>query len=405
MPDMSDLLEQWAKAELKVETISDGDVMDDLVKRQDQTSTTADPANQAPTAPLSKSTETTSSDAGSTTTTVEASPTSPPNDSSSSGSSNSVSVGALAGAAVGCLIAGLLIGFLVAFLLGKRRRKTAADPRPGAAAYPSELTMLAPKTADASIEDSNLDLAQFLLDGEADGDIAAELHSLGDLIYQHVGDHYHLQPVQVDKYILAQRLANLGLSSSSGLAPEAVAALCINPQTRLPALRHVVSQVLLQSIDPNQPAPLSLLPAPVAAFMQTMPAAGSKAQKSPAYTAALSRWRKLSAWLLHPNPMERTHLPVAHDMASQQAAALSVAVAACLQVFVSQGDEAAATEHLQLVAMECAEFGYVLFSHPADWSPIYTAGGGQDIVVCPGLGKVGSRGAQQRVVDPVLAQL
>ena len=68
-------------------------------------------------------------------------------------------------------------------------------------------------------------------------------------------------------------------------------------------------------------------------------------------------------------------------------------------------------EHLQAVAVECAKFGYVLFSHPADWTTIYVeeASSGRSLVVCPGLDKIsdvsGEKRSPVRVVDPVTIHL
>jgi hypothetical protein len=196
----------------------------------------------------------------------------------SSSKHDGVSGGAVAGAAVGCLVVGILVGFLAAFLLFKRRMK--GSPATKLKRQSSEFTTLASKTEIYS-NDRQIDISQFLLDGSSDEDIASELHSLSDLIYQHVENHYHLRPVRIDSYTLAQKFAQIGLTKASGWGPDAIAALCIDIKSRHAGLRHVISQILFQNIDINIPGPLSLLPPSISAFLQTRPVINSSYRKSP----------------------------------------------------------------------------------------------------------------------------
>lgn len=56
------------------------------------------------------------------------------------------------------------------------------------------------------------------------------------------------------------------------------------------------------------------------------------------------------------------------------------------------GRESLQADHLREVVTECAKFGYVLFSHPADWKFMFEGTSMVDanrhsVVVCPGLEK------------------
>ena len=177
--------------------------------------------------------------------------------------------GLVAGVAVGCLLAGALIGFVVALFLYRRRQQkqhgtyivssSTVEPK-GHHAPPAQVPV--PK-------DSGINLDKFILDAAPDQEIAGELHSLGSLIQQHVENNYHLYPINVDPRELAVALSQLGVVEGS-LSAEALATLALEPQTRHVALQHVISQVLFSSVDVGSRSRLSMLPAPVAAFLQSV---------------------------------------------------------------------------------------------------------------------------------------
>lgn len=122
---------------------------------------------------------------------------------------------------------------------------------------------------------SDLQLERFLLEGAPDSDIAMEFKALDDLITQHVDTHYALQPTSVRKSALMSSLANLGFAHKTASSAEAtagtVAVCCIEPKTRHVGLRHVIATVAFRSIDINSQSRLSMLPSPVAAFLQSIP--------------------------------------------------------------------------------------------------------------------------------------
>ncbi|KAK4443028.1 hypothetical protein QBC34DRAFT_337613 [Podospora aff. communis PSN243] len=303
----------------------------------------------------------------------------------SSNSSSGVSTGAIAGAAVGCLIAGLLLGFAIAFFF-LRRRKQAEQNGAGAsddskAYYPA-----------SSPVETKLQLEKFLLDSSPDKEIASELRSLGTLIQQHVENNYHLQPVQEDPRVLAASLVQLGVVNGGSLAPDALAQLALEPNTRHVALQHVISQVLFTSVDVSSRSALSMLPAPLAAFLRSIPPkeAGDKTEVT---SSALNQWRALSAFLLHPARSQRTPLPTSSAAVTPQAAALSEALDTFLGYFVASDEGARSQQrsHLQAVIAETTKLGYVLLSQPSEWRFVHALNqntGGRVAVVCAGLVKV-----------------
>lgn len=350
-------------------------------------------------------------------------------------SSSGISTGAIAGAAVGCAFAGLILGLAVAWLLLRRRWKKNDTGQPDGVA----VIATSPESKDYSSvsvnpSGSEAQIDQFLLIATPDKEIGTELQSLGDLIHQHVENHYEFGPSPASASVLSQSLVNLGFIQGSGLSADAIAALCIQPESRQAGLRHVLSHVIFRSIDVNSRSFLSMLPAPLAAFLQSIPPAeqqhSNRLSKYPGETSpshrgrplmrptplvtslALSKWRSLSALLLHPNPAERSPLPVSEDVVGPQALALANALNTFLHYFVAS-DEVSTheqTSHLQAVIIECTKLGYVLLSQPSDWQFVFETDGTsarqRPVVVCPGLEKLGHGdgtrySSPRRVVEPL----
>lgn len=67
--------------------------------------------------------------------------------------------------------------------------------------------------------------------------------------------------------------------------------------------------------------------------------------------------------------------------------ALVTGLNAFLNAFVTKEDRFHQESHLQDVVLECARFGYVVFSQPAEFLWQFKSEGEGEIVVCPGLEK------------------
>ncbi|KAM6520121.1 hypothetical protein FALCPG4_013672 [Fusarium falciforme] len=302
---------------------------------------------------------------------------SPSSDNGSSGHST----GALAGAAVGCAIGGILIGLVAAWLLFRRRRKGQGDRK--AVAHDDPRAFAAVEKPTPVVSGDSTPLNHLLLDATPDREIEAELQALGHLIDQHVEKYYHLGPI-TDVSTLSDHLAPLG---DFPHGTEAIAGVCAKPMSRQTGLRHVISQVIFRSLDIYSRGAFSMLPAPLSTFLDSIPSHNATAQ-----SAALSEWRRLSAFLLHPSPYERTPLPTSEAALSSQALALATRLNAFLHHFVGTS-HSAQTDHLQAVIIECTKLGYVILSQPQDWRFVFEKG--NSVVVRPGLDKGG-----RRVVEP-----
>ncbi|RMJ12117.1 hypothetical protein CDV36_008229 [Fusarium kuroshium] len=336
------------------------------------------PTTDIPSTSVETSVESAISSASSSSSNPNHSSTSVSAPSSDNGSSGH-STGALAGAAVGCAIAGILIGVVAAWLL-LRRRKGQDDRK--IIPHEDPRAFAAVEKPSPTVSDDATPLNNILLDATPDREIEAELQALGQLIDQHVEKYYHLDPI-TDVSTLPDHLASLGDFPHGA---EAIAGVCVKPMSRQTGLRHVISQVIFRSLDIYSQSALSMLPSPLSTFLDSIPSRNATAQ-----SAALSEWRRLSAFLLHPSPYDRTPLPVSEATLSSQALALTTRLNAFLHHFVGTS-HSAQTDHLQAVIVECTKLGYVILSQPQDWRFVFEKG--NSVVVCPGLDKGG-----RRVVD------
>ncbi|KAK4122038.1 hypothetical protein N657DRAFT_691971 [Parathielavia appendiculata] len=303
--------------------------------------------------------------------------------------------GAIAGAAVGCLMVGLLLGFAIAFFWFRRKAQLHRDSE-----RPIEERKASSAVARAPAE-GTLQLGKFLLESNPNTEIASELRSLDTLIQQHVENNYHLGPVQTDPRALAVSLMQLGIGNGGGLAAETIAQLALEPTSRHVALRHVISQALFTSIDVSARSELSMLPAPLAAFLRSIPQWESGERNTKVSSLALNQWRTLSAFLLHPARSQRTPLPISKAAVAPQAAALAHALHTFLGYFVRGNKESNSQQqgHLEAVIVETTKFGYVLLSQPSEWRFVHAPSPNQQsqqtgalfAVVCPGLVKVAGK--------------
>lgn len=327
-----------------------------------------------------------------------------------SNTSSGISPGATAGIAIGCAAAGLILGAIAGFLFW-RPKSQGSKSRYHVASYASQEKPLRSLTPYATpIPMDKLQLEQFLLDSTPDTAMGAEMHSLSQLIQQHVETCYHTLPVSRSEEALTTILIHLGLDQNSTMSAARLASLAVDPRTRYNAIQHVISRVTFASVTFDGASRFSLLPQPISSFMSQIPATeshrGNAEGESDRYMlmnatcpnigltavdTALTQWRQLSAFLLHPSRSDRTPLTPSEDISTHGAQQLAVALNAFLEPFVSgdRQDRYEQENHLREVIVECVAFGYLLFSQPCEYRYRFEGGVRPNyIVVFPGLDKI-----------------
>ncbi|KAJ3566481.1 hypothetical protein NPX13_g7113 [Xylaria arbuscula] len=298
--------------------------------------------------------------------------------------SHSISNSAVAGLGAGLAIAGLLLGIFIGFLVFRRYRKRQSPPVYIPQTEKGEIIPLNIRTADPIL------LEQFLLDPVPQSKISQELQFLGQLIQQHCETYYHLLPVHISESELAGHLSLLGIGNGRISGTKNTTALLMAPATRLTAIRYVIAKAVFGSTALVASPGLSLLPPGVSDMTSRIPSTEENTGNHRATEAALTQWRQLSAFLLHPNRSDRTPLVPSDDLLSVQEHKLAVALNACLKPFVKGREDQLHKQqsHLEQVIRECATFGYLLFSQPSEYRLRFENYEGSGIVVCPGLYKV-----------------
>ncbi|KAH9899085.1 hypothetical protein F4778DRAFT_184769 [Xylariomycetidae sp. FL2044] len=316
--------------------------------------------------------------------------THPPTSTSSTGIKDSaiprgVSSSAVAGIAIACLVAGAVLAALAGLWLLRRRNRDRSQPESTPVAYHA-----VGKGDSGEIAQEKFQLGR-LLDPTPDNQLSTELRSLDHSIRQHVESHYHLQANSLTSETLVQALRDLGLEQGFPIPSSQLASLALDPATRYIALRHFIAQTAFSSVSIDRGWPVSLLPSPVTSLMSAMPPVENHHGSQEALAVALTKWRFLSAFLLHPRRSDRSPLSPTEEVSTHQAQQLAMALNTFLEHFMA-GDREARYEqenHLREVIAEIATFGYVVLSQPSEHRFIFDARGRRnDLVVCPGLEKI-----------------
>ncbi|KAI1503334.1 hypothetical protein F5X99DRAFT_417300 [Biscogniauxia marginata] len=317
-----------------------------------------------------------------------------------------LNTGAIVGVAVACAIFGAVFSAIITCLLLRRRQQYLAKPE-GLLLRHNEGEKCLPAAPIAE----KAQLHAFFLDEKSDEKIREELRSLGHLIQQHVEEHYHLHLVQCNTNILSLSLTRLGVDQSAPMTTHHLASLALNPTTRHVAIRHVIAKVAFTSVAMDGNPPISLLPLRVTPFNLIAPSEEHILGDLEDIQFALTKWRQLSAFLLHPDHSDRSPLVPSEDVSTQQAQELAIALNAFLAPFISEDREAKYEQenHLREVIVECATFGYLLFSQPSEFRFRFdNAEGQQKIVVCPGIDKISDKegrrypSAVQAIISPLV---
>jgi hypothetical protein len=247
-------------------------------------------------------------------------------------------------------------------------------------------------------------LGQFLVVPTSDQDLRDEYQAREHLIERHIHDHryYHTQLVHANEDTVIQELAKLSFDDPDAMTAGRLAPLVLNPATRLSAIQHVISRAIFQSLQVPGRGPVSLLPPAVANFLREVPpverihgspdgkstplcdTGGSPLTSKPAFASGLTLWRQLSAFLLNPARSDRTPLVPPPGTLDDAARSLVEYISGFTALFVHANLRQQQETHLRGVIVDCAKFGYVLFSHPGEFQFNWKAEPGH-IAAHPGL--------------------
>lgn len=249
-------------------------------------------------------------------------------------------------------------------------------------------------------------------------ELTSALEELGTAIQHHV-EHTYLLTEHQQRYNRGAAFKTFSSLSFSFLKHDAQALtdLCLAPATRHGALRHLIAAAIFSAIDFSAFNERALLPLPVLAFWEALPGGcetGRDAESTFIDTLitviyvpllmippALHNWLQLSITLLNPPS------PVSHPLSANtnidinileppstiqpQVVILRDLLDLILGTFVPAGHEQKyqQSEQLEKLIWAGARFGYRLLSQPGRWSFNWHAEGGRELVLVPGLVRVG----------------
>ncbi|KAI8960399.1 hypothetical protein F5Y11DRAFT_268381 [Daldinia sp. FL1419] len=284
--------------------------------------------------------------------------------SAESNNNSGLSAGAVAGIAIACAIAGLILGVLAGVFIFRQRKRRGSGDRSHEGEYDGQ-----DKPLQSFVSTDRLQLDQFLIDPTPDAEIRTELRSLSQLLQQHVENNYHNMPVSRNVDALSAELVRLGVGQNDALPADRLASLALSPRSRYGAIQHIIASVAFASVTLDGNSPICLLPQPISSFVSLMPETENFRGNPDAVNIAFTRWRQLSAFLLHPSRSDRTPLAPSEDISTRQAQQLAEALNAFLEPFVAgdRDDRYEQENHLREVIVECVTLGYLLLSQPSEY--------------------------------------
>lgn len=272
-----------------------------------------------------------------------------------------VSSGGAAGIAIGCTIAGAIIASLIFwfFIQKSKKGQLRAHHESGAAALPQHEKR--PDVSLQSVDDArsiSRTVENNLPQPLEDKAIAGEISKISTLIKNHTQSYYHGARVRAGAVDLDALQA---LGSSLPMSVGTLDTLLSNPTTRETGLRFCIAWVIVSRIQVNSAPTTTFLPPEVAYCMQSMTALDSKPEVR---TAFLSKWRTLTAELMHYN---RSGF-AANDPRKDNIIKAVELLDAILHPYADERiDNNQRRRNLEEILKRAAAFAFILFSQPSTW--------------------------------------
>ncbi|OAA51411.1 hypothetical protein NOR_00004 [Metarhizium rileyi] len=237
-------------------------------------------------------------------------------------------------------------------------------------------------------------ITDFHLWGGGDGSVKRGLERECWHFEHHADRFYHEDALSEipDNFDAALERLCLGEAVTAAIKP-----LILDPKTRVLAINHLLVRVVLSSVSVHSIGPLSVLPSFVNDFIPSLPVT-YKDVHDPSLLA-LTTWRVITAYLMQPVKLHRPPLTT-QEYVEPQIQALLAALNDVVKVFATQDrvrKDCPFTQetHLERVTRSAIEWGFQIFSHPAEWKliwepePTY-----EQILIYPGLAKLSDENAE-----------
>lgn len=184
----------------------------------------------------------------------------------SGGPTSTPNIGALAGGIVGAFLAGLIIALFAAYMFGVRRKKHSSKRRSQHSSFPADY---AEHKKASDILPAPAAWERYLPQPVDDKAMRAAVSSVLDQVALHVTNVYSKKTI-----LLSNSLQDSMAKIDSGLLPDPLSKLMMDPDLQAAAIKHCIAHILTTKMMPSDDADDTLLPPHLAAVPRG-PVAGS----------------------------------------------------------------------------------------------------------------------------------
>ncbi|KAM0156344.1 hypothetical protein ACHAQE_003066 [Botrytis cinerea] len=308
---------------------------------------------------------------------------------------SSVSSGAVAGIAIATFIAGALLSSIcVWFYL--RRKRASKTPWSSENGYSKRNA-----TTDHGVVISKNPATQmqnYLVAERADdSQLRHQMQNLGELIYQHVENHYTTGPHTGSSQDFTATLKKCGYSERTDPTISTLGSLLGNSSERQTAIKNLIAWVILRGVELNRASEYSLLPDEITTSYHSALKDNKQLNKQDAaYDNLLSRVRQLST-----QHISSSKSPEGASKNPSIARVVNL-LNSILQPFIKPSSKSSQSENLASIVYQGREFGLLLLAQPGNWIFGWEATPGVEpntrnqIVVFPSLEEVINRDGKER---------
>ncbi|TGO17967.1 hypothetical protein BTUL_0013g00400 [Botrytis tulipae] len=333
-------------------------------------STTASPttASSITASSITASSTTASSTTEATTLSISSTPTSsafptftgPANSTATGHHGSSVSGGAIAGIAIGTFIAGALLSSIGLWFYFRRKRAS-KTPWSSENGYSKRNP-----TTDHGVAISNdheTQMQSYVIAERADdSQLRHQMQNLGELIYQHVENHYTTGSHTGTSQDFAATLRKCGYSERTEPTISTLGSLLGNSSEGQTAIKSLIAWVILRGVELNSGSEYSLLPGEITSFYRSALKDNKQLNKQDAaHENVLSRVRELSARHLSSS---RSPEDASKDPSIARVVNLLNSI---LQPFIKPSSKSSQFENLASIIYQGREFGLLLLAQPGTW--------------------------------------
>ncbi|TGO61814.1 hypothetical protein BCON_0024g00140 [Botryotinia convoluta] len=313
--------------------------------------------------------------------------TGPANSTATGHHGSSVSGGAIAGIAIATFIVGALLSFIGLWFYFRRKRAS-KTPWSSENGYSKRNT-----TTDHGVaisKDPETQMQSYVIAERADdSQLRHQMQNLGELIYQHVENHYTTGPHTGTSQDFTATLKKCGYSERTEPTISTLGSLLGNSSERQTAIKSLIAWIILRGVEVNSGSEYSLLPDEITSFYRSALKDNKQLRKqdgmdylsfntffhrssclsyrvipkffSAAQDNVLSRVRELS---IRHISSSRSPEDASKDPSIARVVNLLNSI---LQPFINASSKSSQFENLASIIYQGREFGLLLLAQPGNW--------------------------------------